>query len=105
MNRVFPPLKSDHPLATSWDRCPICRTHFCVGQRVVLIPVREVLTGVESIPAVVVHAACSLEGLRTSKGEIQRIKDGDSPCPVVTDEGEFTFRECGIFAEDERNGT
>lgn len=97
MTRVFPPLKVNHPLVESEDRCPSCKRPFFTGQRVVLVPVREPQMGFETIEALVLHATCALEGARTPVGVVRRIKDGDaSPYPVEMEDGtEHTLKEAG----------
>jgi hypothetical protein len=100
MNRVFPPLKADHPLVSdgALSLCPACHKPFFEGQRTMLAPLRNPVQGFESVPAAPVHATCALAGMKTMAGEILRIKDGDaSPFPVeLVGNKQATFAECGI---------
>lgn len=95
--RVFAPLKGDHPLVTEGDLCPLCRSTFRAGERIVLAPARAPQMGVESVPAIPLHATCALEGAKTPVGIVVRIKDGDgSPFPVLTADGQqHTLEEAG----------
>lgn len=101
MNRVFNPLKEDHPLVTSDDVCPACRKRFYAGQRTSLIAVRSSWQP-ETVQAVPIHATCSLKGMETPVGVIDKIKDGDgSPFPVLTTDGkQWKFAEAGIEGID-----
>lgn len=110
MNRVYPPLKEDHPLVLENlacpEICPICKCRFFAGQRTTLLAPesREPST----VPVVVCHASCALKGVKftltnSENGSksiftISRIKDGDgSPFPVETDQGmQFTLEEAGL---------
>ena len=94
--RVFQALTDKHPLVTSSNLCPLCQRPFVTGQRTVLAPCREA-TKPETIQAIPLHATCSLAGMQTPKGLIERIKDGDaSPFPVLTNEGQYTLEEVGL---------
>lgn len=97
MNRVFPPLKADHPLVKDGEPCPLCHKPFLAGQRVMLTPARTPQRGVETVQCFCGHATCCLRGAKTPVGEIDRIKDGDgSPFPVITTDGkQWRLREAG----------
>jgi hypothetical protein len=98
MQRIFRPLPADHPLVTDGDLCSICRKPFCEGERTTLAAARVPQQGVETVPAVVLHATCAFEGAKTPVGEIERIRDGDaSPFPVLTTDGkQHTLAEAGL---------
>lgn len=98
MNMVFKPLRESHPLVKFEKVCPLCDETFRIGQRVMLIPARQPLHGVETVPSAVAHATCCLRGMKTIVGEIDRIKDGDaSPYPVITTDGkQHTLQEAEL---------
>jgi len=96
MDRIFAPLNADHPLVTDGTECPICKHPFHCGERTMILASDSPLPA--TVQGVVVHATCGLHGVRTQKGEIDRIKDGDaSPFPVVTTDGkQWKFEEVGL---------
>ena len=96
MNRVFKPLGENHLLVVDRHVCPICQKEFCAGQRTTLLSATaEIASTLRAVP---VHASCGLRGLRTERGKIERIKEGDgSPFPVVTTDGkQWTLGEVGL---------
>lgn len=95
--RIFAPLKPDHPLVQDADICPLCKSAFKAGERVVLRPARDPIEGVETVPGIPVHAHCALRGMKTPKGIIQKVKHGDgSPFCIETSEGQFKPSEVGL---------
>ena len=86
MNRIFDPLKEDHPLVKNGKKCPFCERKFFAHQRRTLLSVNaEMPSTVQAVPA---HAQCAFRGVKTSKGIIMYVKDGDgSPFPIVMDDG------------------
>lgn len=95
--RIFNPLKADHPLVKDGDSCPLCKRPFFEGERTVLAAARTPLEGFENVPAVPLHARCALEGMKTAKGTIKHVKDGDgSPYPIVTEQGQFKAEELDL---------
>lgn len=94
-NEIFNPLKKDHPLIG--DECPMCTNVFKIDERTVLVSIGDNNLLESNIRAIPVHARCAFEGAKTIKGKIIDILDGiDTEKPVVTDNGNFTFEECGL---------
>lgn len=96
MNRIYKPLKADHPMVLYKEICPLCKQTFREGQRTTLLSVAA--TNASTVQAVPVHADCAFRGVKTRVGEVSRIKDGDgSPFPVLTtDNKQWSFSEAGI---------
>ena len=94
--RIFRPLRADHPMVTDHMRCADCHQPFHAGQRTTLIAMPQSSDSM-TVRALPVHATCAFSGRETPVGIIERIKDGDaSPFPVVTDKGQYHFREAGL---------
>jgi len=94
MNRIYAPLMWDHPLIGKI--CGICDKKFFPSERITLLCVDcDEVSTVQGCP---VHASCAYKGVKTPKGIIERIKDGDgSPFPVIMEEGEqYKFEEIGL---------
>lgn len=101
--RVFSPLKADHPLVTSGDTCAICNNSFKHTQRIMLVPIETPqMSGSLTVEAKPVHATCRLYGREIDHAGktliIQRVKDGDgSPYPILTtDNQQLTLEEADL---------
>jgi len=95
-NKVFDPLKADHPLVVDKIVCPLCKKYFYEHERVTLLSADS--DYISTVQAVAVHARCGLRGVKTAHGEIRDIKDGDgSPFPVImTDGKQYKPKELGL---------
>ena len=95
---VFAPLKADHPIAATGDRCWVCGMLIGEGSRIGLKPFRTSdETGSLTVEAKPVCGTCLLRGVQitTPKGQriVDYVKSGDgSPFPVVTTDG-LQFRD------------
>ena len=90
---VYNPLKADHPIVVSKDRCWICEATLAAGTRTALAPFQSSdETDSLTVEAKPVCATCFLRGkeVLTPIGRriVSRIKEGDgSPYSVETTDG------------------
>lgn len=96
MNPIFNPLVKEHPLITGGIKCPMCQEGFKEGERTTLLSVNANVSS--TVRAVAAHARCAFLGVKTEKGIIVDIKNGDeSDHPVVTADGsQWNLEELGI---------